>query len=466
MSDQTNSQKLDTPDSTSIPYGTAGYPVHKDADAADIAATPPGDDTPSTRIAANTALLKISRSSGDNSGESNNSGLMGFGSSGDEQKVEDGEGGAAVEEASTEAASARIAQEYRRQVRIKRLAEEIQHAEKEKKKENARRKDGTGPTKNEETAKLPALDGTNLEELSAEDAEQMKKRLEAMNAFKGANSVRSKTNVRLFTVAMVTLLLAGGLAGVLVLLARIDAAKQELANEAAERAQKLVALSRVADPKVAALESKLEHEQQARAEAEKKTQEEKHAREEALRAQEEQARVLRIEREYLLAEAKRAQESTQKLEDENRKRDDDIRKRAEEATRIAREKMKREKDEIEAGKHSVAATPQGEVRTSPPQPVGIAGKSDLPTGAVRLFCKASDPYGGRLTFHWKQVKGANVEIADPNFAVMKDGKWFSQTYFVAREPGSYEFEVSVKNEDGVETTRKYPIDVLPVTTLK
>ena len=85
---------------------------------------------------------------------------------------------------------------------------------------------------------------------------------------------------------------------------------------------------------------------------------------------------------------------------------------------------------------------------------------------MRLFCKASDPYGGRLTFHWKQVKGANVEIADPNFAVMKDGKWFSQTYFVAREPGSYEFEVSVKNEDGVETTRKYPIDVLPVTTLK
>ena len=463
MSDQTSSQKLNIPDSTPLPYGTAVYPALKDADAADSVATPTANDTPSTRIEANTALLKISRSSDDTTGEFNNSGLMGFGGSGHLPKVE---GGEVVEEASTEAASARIAQEYRRQVRIKRLAEEIQHAEKEKKKDNVRRKDGTGQMKKEETAKISTVDAVDLEDLSNEDAEQMKKRVEAMSAFKGANSVRSKTNVRLFTVAMVTLLLAGGAAGVLILLARIDTASQELKNEAAERAQKLAVLTRATDPKVAALEAKLEHEQQARAETEKKIQEEKRVREEALRIQEEQSRVLRVEREYLLAEAKRAQESTQKLEDENRKRDDEIRKRAEEATRIAREKMKREKDELEANKNSVAATPQGEVRTSPPQPVGIAGKSDLPTGAVRLYCKASDPYGGRLTFHWKQVKGSSVEIADPNFAVMKDGKWYSQTYFIAREPGSYEFEISVKNEDGVETTRKYPIDVLPVTTLK
>src|SRR5205823_5102719 len=112
-------------------------------------------------------------------------------------------------------------------------------------------------------------------------------------------------------------------------------------------------------------------------------------------------------------------------------------------------KIKREQAEREAKAQEkvVAATPQGEVRTNPPQPAGINGKSDLPTGAVRLFCKASDPYGGRLTFHWAQVKGAKVDITDPNAALQKDGKWYSQTYFIAREPGSYEFEVSVKNED-------------------
>ncbi len=73
----------------------------------------------------------------------------------------------------------------------------------------------------------------------------------------------------------------------------------------------------------------------------------------------------------------------------------------------------------------------GPVKTIPSDPPLLTDKIELPSGGVRLLVKASDPYGGKLLFQWKQVKGAQVEIVDPTAAKFLDGKWVSQTYFVA-----------------------------------
>lgn len=480
-----DSSRVEGDPNAPLPYGTGIFANPTNVSGENQGVQPgPGGVVPSQRVEANTLLIKLSQDAStgapgevNTSGEINTSGLMGLGSSNLLETIPEEQ-----DDQGTEAASARIAQEYRRQVRIKRLAEEIQQAEKDKKREDQRKREGTDIRGSElkprqETARIspPTAETTNLtnqEPLADVEAEENKRRAEAMSAFKGAERKRGNSPVRLMMFATVTLLLCGVIVGAFVLLSHMDQQNKKLAQENEQRAKQMQLMQQQTsgiDPnKVAALEAKLEQEKQAREEAERKIAAEKVAREEALRKQEEQAKILQQEREAMLAESKKIQEAAQKLEEENRRRDEELRRKSEEASRLAREKLKREQAEREAKvlEKSVAATPQGEVRTNPPQPAGINGKSDLPTGAVRLFCKASDPYGGKLSFHWTQVKGAKVEISDPNAALERNGKWYSQTYFIAREPGAYEFELSVKNEDGVETLRKYPIEVLPISQLK
>jgi len=82
-------------------------------------------------------------------------------------------------------------------------------------------------------------------------------------------------------------------------------------------------------------------------------------------------------------------------------------------------------------------------------------------GRVRLFIRASDPDGGKLSFTWKQTDGPSIRIADPNAARLESGKWVSETYFIPTEPGRYTFEVSVRNEQGVESKKPIVKEVLP-----
>jgi len=82
-------------------------------------------------------------------------------------------------------------------------------------------------------------------------------------------------------------------------------------------------------------------------------------------------------------------------------------------------------------------------------------------GRVRLFIRASDPDGGKLSFTWKQVDGPAIRIADPNASRLENGKWVSETYFIPTEPGRYSFEVTVKNDQGVESKKIIPKEVLP-----
>jgi len=77
-------------------------------------------------------------------------------------------------------------------------------------------------------------------------------------------------------------------------------------------------------------------------------------------------------------------------------------------------------------------------------------------GRVSLYRGARPRDGGKLFFLWKQIEGPSVTIADPTASrVEKDAegkeKWISETYFVPKEPGKYRFELSVKNEEGIES---------------
>ncbi len=112
------------------------------------------------------------------------------------------------------------------------------------------------------------------------------------------------------------------------------------------------------------------------------------------------------------------------------------------------------------------AAPSADIKSIPSAPPSIPDKLDLPAGGVRLIVKATDPEGGKLAFKWSQLKGAAVAIADPAAAQFRDGNWISQTYFVASRPGNYEFEVTIKNDDGGESKKYFPIEVLPPTELK
>jgi hypothetical protein len=89
-------------------------------------------------------------------------------------------------------------------------------------------------------------------------------------------------------------------------------------------------------------------------------------------------------------------------------------------------------------------------------------------GRVKLFRAARSPDGGKLTFLWNQKEGPSVKISDPSACrVEKDAngrdKWVSETYFVPKEPGKYVFELTVKNEQGVESKVLVEREVLAPT---
>ena len=165
------------------------------------------------RVEANTAFLKLGQNITDVSGFESSpliDGKSGI------TPAEDDDGG--------EAASARIAQEYRRQVRIKRLGEEIQQAEREKRREDEQlRKIETQlkPTgssirkKKEETTRLTSDEPTPSSAPTSSTPETestiAKRRAAAMNAFKSAAS-GSKSSSGLVT-ALASLLFVGALAG-------------------------------------------------------------------------------------------------------------------------------------------------------------------------------------------------------------------------------------------------------------
>ena len=92
-----------------------------------------------------------------------------------------------------------------------------------------------------------------------------------------------------------------------------------------------------------------------------------------------------------------------------------------------------------------------------------ASAEEIEDGRVRLYIKAADPNNGKLFFLWKQLEGPSVKIADPAAAQLENGKWISDTYFIPTEPGKYSFEISVKNEEGIERKKIIVREILPPT---
>ena len=99
--------------------------------------------------------------------------------------------------------------------------------------------------------------------------------------------------------------------------------------------------------------------------------------------------------------------------------------------------------------------------------VGIAAEEDTTEGRVILKISANDPDGGKLSFTWVQKEGRPVKIADPSAARFDKAanKWVSETYFIPTEPDKYVFEVTVRNEYNLETTKRFTQEVLPSTPL-
>jgi hypothetical protein len=465
----------------------------------------------SDRIEANTALIRISRANDET--ESN------FDANNPPDDENPANMGDDIE--NTEAASARIAQEYRRQVRIKRLAEEIQQAEKEKREVERIRRTAADldvastVKKKEETAKISFESvGASIQETEA----QVKRRIAAMSAFKTGTIIGKRAGFGRYIAAACVLLLAGLAFGGWKLLNVLAAQKERERKDAleakADNRKKLDEDNRKAE---AAMLAQQAHEKAALAEAARKADEERKRTEEKMQAEKEaeQKHLKELEDARLAADEKRLREENEKLAERARVEQEALRKKVEEAQRIAREKLKREQEE-EAAKaaaqraetipadikpelvkttpikpevakadppRQVAPKPEtsepprketvkpvtpltGDLKTFPSEPAQIPDKLNLPSGGVRLYVKASDPYGGVLSFQWKQLQGTHVDIVDPAAGKFLDGKWHSQTYFVAHEPGAYEFEVIVKNDEGVESRKKFPIEVLPPTTLK
>ena len=86
------------------------------------------------------------------------------------------------------------------------------------------------------------------------------------------------------------------------------------------------------------------------------------------------------------------------------------------------------------------------------------------SGKVQLHVKASDPNGGALSFNWKQTEGPEVKIDNPNAANFddKNKKWISDTFFIPPRPGMYTFEVTVRNEFGLETKKRFVLEAKKV----
>lgn len=413
---------------------------------------------PSGRVEANSGLLRIGQNSTDVSGfeqnpmEDDRSGIT---------PVDDDDGG--------EATSARIAQEYRRQVRIKRLAEEIQQTERQRKKEDEQRrktetsiKGSAAGSKKNETARVDMDQSLGIAE-NSEDA-LAKKREAAMIAYKSASS-GSKSKSGLAT-ALIVLLLFGGMgAGAWYFLNRMAAQKEKESNDEiaatalVNKKNEDKTLKMVQD--LQAREDELNRQKHAAEEAAKVAEMQKIALNDQLHLQEvERQKALNAAATQRIADVRKIQEDNQRLIEQSNFEKEELRKTIAKAQIIAHEKQKKDQD-AENARINVTAPPP------PALPDKIeSDKIELPSGGVRLLVKASDPYGGKLFFQWRQVKGTEVDIVDSTASKFVDGKWVSQTYFVANQPGAYEFEVSVKNDEGVESKKKFPIEVLPPTTLK
>jgi len=83
------------------------------------------------------------------------------------------------------------------------------------------------------------------------------------------------------------------------------------------------------------------------------------------------------------------------------------------------------------------------------------------SGRVQLLIRADPKGSAKLYFIWVQLEGPPVKIANPSAGKFENGKWVSDTYFIATEPGLYVFEISVKNEEGEETKGRIKREVAP-----
>ena len=85
------------------------------------------------------------------------------------------------------------------------------------------------------------------------------------------------------------------------------------------------------------------------------------------------------------------------------------------------------------------------------------GKGD---GRIKLYVRAHDPQGYRLSFKWIQLDGPEAKIIDANAATYDDKskKWTSEPYFIPSKAGTYTFQVTVKNEEGAESRKTFVLE--------
>ena len=91
---------------------------------------------------------------------------------------------------------------------------------------------------------------------------------------------------------------------------------------------------------------------------------------------------------------------------------------------------------------------------------GLAHGLEEKDGRVKLYVRAHDPQGMRLTFKWVQVDGPEAKIIDATAGVYDDKtrKWTSQPYFLPSKPGMYTFQVTVRNEEGAESKKTFVLE--------
>ena len=94
------------------------------------------------------------------------------------------------------------------------------------------------------------------------------------------------------------------------------------------------------------------------------------------------------------------------------------------------------------------------------EPAKEAAKETSKDNRVKLHIKASDPNGGKLSFKWVQIDGPEAKILDAAATRFDDNskKWLSDTYFIPTKAGNYTFQVTVRNEDGLETKKTYVLE--------
>lgn len=92
---------------------------------------------------------------------------------------------------------------------------------------------------------------------------------------------------------------------------------------------------------------------------------------------------------------------------------------------------------------------------------GLEAQAEEPKdGRVKLYVRAHDPYGGKLTFKWVQTDGPDARLVDATASLYddKNKKWISEPYFIPSKPGTYTFQVTVKNEDGIESRKTFVLE--------